>query len=171
MKDLENISNRLVSDAYQLHLQGVRRYIFHRVEDWETAQDLAQDVFVRLLTYKSMLCEETVKSFIFTIASNLVTDYLRRFRLKQEYSSYIYDAQEAYAEDTDSPIQVKELLSLERYKLNQLPPRRRKIYMMNRFREMTASEIASELFLSVRTVENCLYAGRKEVREYIRHCI
>lgn len=171
MKDFEITSEYLVSDSYRLYSHMVCRYIYHRIHDWETARDLSQDVFLRLLTYKFMLREDTVKSFIFAIASNLVTDYLRRFYLKQELNSYIYDSTEKSIEDTDCRVKVRELLELEQKRMGQLSDQRKKIYIMARFQNLSVSEIASNLFLSVRTVENHLYASRKAVREFVRACI
>lgn len=171
MKDIETASEKLISDSYRLYSHTVCCYIYHRIHDWETARDLSQDVFLRLLTYKSMLREDTVKSFVFAIASNLVTDNLRRFYLKQEWTSYIYDSTEKSIEDTDCRVKVRELLELERNRMERLSDQQKKIYVMSRFQNLSVPEIASDLLLSVRTVENHLYASRKAVREFVRACI
>ena len=42
---------------------------------------------------------------------------------------------------------------------------------MNRFQGKSSEDIAEELNLSRRTVENHLFISRKEVREFIRQCI
>jgi RNA polymerase sigma-70 factor (ECF subfamily) len=42
---------------------------------------------------------------------------------------------------------------------------------MSRFQDKSAEDIAEELKLSRRTVENHLFISRKEVREFIRRCI
>lgn len=171
MEDMKATSNELVADSYRQYSRPVHAYILNRIDDRETARDLTQDVFLRLLDYKPMLRPETVKSFIFTIASNLLVDYWRRSGLKQEYTSYIYDCCPTSVEDVESRVVVKDLLTLERYTLNKLSEQRRKVYVMRRFQDKDVSEIASELQLSVRTVENHLRMGRKTVRGYIRQCI
>lgn len=45
------------------------------------------------------------------------------------------------------------------------------IYTLNRFENKTSPEIANELNLSCRTVENHLFLGRREMREFFRNCI
>lgn len=172
MEDMKTTSNELVANSYRQYSRPVHAYLFNRIDDWETARDLTQDVFLRLLDYKPMLRPETVKSFIFTIASNLLVDYWRRSGLKQEYTSYyIYDCCPKSVEDVESRVVVKDLLTLERYTLNKLSEQRRKVYAMKRFQDKDVPEIAAELQLSIRTVENHLRLGRKTVREFIRQCI
>jgi RNA polymerase sigma-70 factor (ECF subfamily) len=49
----------------------------------------------------------------------------------------------------------------------------RKLFLeeLNRFENKTSPEIANELNLSCRTVENHLFLGRREMREFFRNCI
>ena len=42
---------------------------------------------------------------------------------------------------------------------------------MNRFQGLSKNEISVRLNVSVRTVDNHLYLGRKEVRDYVSKCI
>ena len=118
-----------------------------------------------------MLREKTVKDFIFTIARNLIIDYLRHYYKRQEITSYIYDMQEATTSDTETHVITRDLQAHEWMKVIALPEQRRKVYCMSRYEDRSTAEIAATLNLSLRTVENHLFRGRKEVREYMRQCI
>lgn len=171
MEDLKATTPCLISDSYKEYYSSVCSYINNRINNWETAKDLSQDVFLRLIDYKQMLRPDTVKYFIFTIARNLLNDYLRRYYKKQEITSYIYDHSITYTNETESLIIAKELSLLEKHKLEMLSDQRRKVYTMNRFEDKSISEISSELSISPRTVENHLFVSRKVVRDFIRQCI
>lgn len=171
MKDITMTSTQLVADSYTSYHRSVYLYIYYKINCREEAEDLAQDVFVRLMDYKKMLRPDTVKFFIHTIARNLVTDYLRRYYKKQEITSYMYDNAVNYTHETESQVIANDLSNLEKHKLQMLSEQRRKVYVMNRFEEQTITEISMKLNLSHRTVENHLFAGRKEIREFIRQCI
>ena len=171
MENSTMTTSQLIADSYVSYHNQVYLYIWEKVNCREEAEDLSQDVFLRLMEYKQMLRPDTVKFFIYTISRNLVNDYLRRFYKKQEISSYMYDHAETCTNDTESRIISDDLAALEQRKLSVLPTQRRKIYTMSRFEDKSIADISSELNLSHRTVENHLRIGRHEVREYIRQCI
>ena len=98
-------------------------------------------------------------------------DYLRRYYRKQEMLAYFYEYGATVNDETESNVIANDILALEKFKLYQLSPQRRIVYLMNRFQNKTVSEISEELSLSRRTVENHLQTGRNEVREFIRQCI
>lgn len=171
MKNILLKSTQLIEVSYTNYHHSVYLYIYYKIGSKEEAEDLAQDVFVRLMDYDRMLCAETIKFFIFTIARNLVNDYLRHHYKKQEVTSYMYEHSVTYTDDTESQLIANDLAACEKYKLSLLPPQRRTIYAMSRFEDKSISDISRELNLSCRTVENHLFISRKEVRAFIRQCI
>ena len=141
------------------------------IRDSYEAEDLTQDVFIRLLDYKQMLRPDTVKYFLFTIARNIVTDYIRRYYKKQEIDSYMYDFAVTSSNETEETIIADDLASVEQRQLSTFPEQRRIVYALSRYEGKTSAEIAEEMQLSRRTVENHLFIGRREMREFFRKCI
>lgn len=164
-------SAQLIADSYRAYHEQIFFYINKRINSRADAEDLSQDVFVRLMDYAQLLCAETVKSFIYTIARNLLIDYLRRYYKAQEITFYIYDHVSMSTTEPESTLVARDLQAQELKCLQALPVQRRKIYMLNRFQEKSSSEIAETLQLSKRTVENHLFLCRKEVRAYMKQCI
>lgn len=164
-------SRCIISRSYEIYHADILAYITYRINHKYEAEDLTQDVFIRLLDYKQMLQESTVKYFIFTIARNIVIDYLRRYYKKQAITSYIYDTTAYSTNEVEENYVVKDLLRLERNKLETFAPQRKIVYSLNRFEDKSVHEISEELQLSKRTVENHLLLGRKIMRAYIRQCI
>lgn len=171
MENYMMTSTQLIADSYEQYHFQVYFYIYNKVNNKEEAEDLAQDVFVRLLDYKQMLRSDTIKFFIYTISRNLVNDYLRRYYKKQEITSYMYDMAKTNHNDVESRVIADDLLACEKRRLEYLPQQRRKIYAMSRFEDKSVTDISKELNLSRRTVENHLFISRKEVREYLKQCI
>lgn len=171
MENQTMTSDRLIAESYVKYRQLVFSYIYKKVNCRNESDDLVQDVFLRLLDYRQMLRENTIRYFIFTIARNVVYDYLRRFYKRQEVTSYLYETTPSVSNDTEAVVVSRDFQRLELKKLAVLPPQRRKIYAMSRFEELSVTDIAKHLNLSRRTVENHLFIGRKEVREFIRQCI
>lgn len=118
-----------------------------------------------------MLRPDTVKYFLFAIARNIVTDYIRRYYKKQEIDSYMYDFAVTSSNETEEAIIADDLASAEQRRLAIFPEQRRIVYTLSRYGDKTSTEIAEALQLSRRTVENHLFIGRREMREFFRKCI
>ena len=171
MQTMNSTTNQLLTETYTSLCPIIIHYINRKINDYESARDMAQDVFLRLMEYKQILRKEPVRSMAFFIAHNLVVDYLRRYYKKQEMSAYFYEYGVNITDDTESGVIANDLSAQENLKLLLLSPQRRTVYIMSRFQGKTAPEISEELCLSRRTIENHLLASRKEIREYIKSCI
>lgn len=171
MENAQKNSQQLVTAAYEEYRLPVLRYICHKIGSQDEAEDMTQDTFLRLMDYSRMLRPDTVKCFLFTIARNLVTDYLRRYYKRQEVMAFLMEETSGSTTDVESTAIASELQGLELRKVHALPPCRKRVYVMSRFEDKTADDISLELNLSKRTVERHLFMGRKEVRRYIKQCI
>jgi len=169
---MANLEACLITYSYKHYYRSILNYMYFRINDKCDAEDLAQDVFVNLLEYKQMLRQETLKSFVFTIAHNILIDYLRKHVKRQGIiSSYIYDTSSISTDQVEEQFVAKDILSLEYKKLKTFSKQCRTVYYLTRFEEMTIQEISEEMNLSKRTVESHLLKGRKIMRSYIRQCI
>ncbi len=164
-------ANKIIADAYDRYHAEVLRYISYKLECAEDAQDLAQDVFLKLLEYDTELMPATMRYLVFTIARNLVNDYLRHRYIKHEVDRYIMDYTPQSDTVTENSVLANELAELEQRRIATMPHRRSNIYVMRRFEGLSAKEIAARLDLSTRTVENHLFIGFGEMRRFIRACI
>ena len=171
---MENVTDRsqsIIVDSYIEYYSRVVDFITYRINNRCEAEDLAQDVFVRLLEYKQILYEATVKHFIYTISRNIVTDYVRRYYKAKEISSYLYDETPSCTNETEESICANDISSLEKKKLATFPKQRKQIYYLTRFKGLSSTEIADRLSIGKRTVECHLFIARKEMRTYLQQCI
>ena len=162
----------MISEIYEKYLGEVRLYFIKYTRDEMRAEDMAQDLFIRLMTYKEMILKDTAKSFVFTTARRMIIDdarhqdFVRRatecYLRKQEESRFWQDCE---------TLECKQIKEMELAKLRSLPPRMAEIYRMSRFEEKTADEMATELNISKRTVESHLLTSRREIRSAIRKAL
>lgn len=100
------------SACYLQYREIIQKYIASRIYYSHESEDLMQDVFVRLWEYKAFVNKETVRPLLFTMARNLITDKIRRYYKKEEFTSYIYKIQETSRNTTEETVFSHELLSL-----------------------------------------------------------
>lgn len=115
--------------VYKKFYQIILNYIQFRIKDEDEARDLAQDVFIKVLEYKDMLREDTVKSFLFTITRNVLIDYMRRFYRKKGMDYWLAQEIQVSRNDTEEKVYMQELQQMEKSILSTFPFQRRIVYM------------------------------------------
>jgi len=80
LSGLRDLDSRSIGAIYDRYYPEVHRYVRYRINDDTVAEDIASDVFVRLLeaSQKSRGPETNLKGWLIATASNVVNDHLRR---------------------------------------------------------------------------------------------
>lgn|SRR5574344_575934 len=162
----------LITTAYRDYYDDIHKYIGNRVKSYDLAEDLTQDVFVRLMTHADMLRQETIKSLVYTIARNIIIDHHRHHKNKVDFLSYQYDMVDETYHAADENTIAKELQKTEQMIVARFPPARRKVYSLYRHKDMAPRDISRELNMNLHAVYCQLFLGKKSVRDYVRNmCI
>jgi RNA polymerase sigma-70 factor (family 1) len=131
------------------------------------AEELVQEVFTIVWDKRKFLKEElSFKSFLFTIAFNIIR---KHFRTKMYLCEYF---RRSSFNDVDIRTSQKVAYdSLYQYLtrlVNQLPGRRKEIFIKSRFEGYSIKEIAEDLKISHKTVENQLTVALKFLRRNLK---
>jgi RNA polymerase sigma-70 factor, ECF subfamily len=162
----------------------VRRYerpvfslVYRMVRDRETAEDLAQDAFIKVLNHIDRYSPEfKFSSWIFKIANNVAIDHLRRRRLdtiSMDGSPHASNAAEVEASTFDiaadqesalDELTAKELGNAIEGAIGRLRPEYRACIMLRHVEGRSYEEIASTLDLPLGTVKTYIHRARHELR-------
>ncbi len=164
-KHVTEAQQNLIAEAYAQTRGRIVAYITRRINDAVEAEDLTQDVFVRLLEYGATVSRATITSLIYTVARNITFDYLRHKYRSGEIENYLMETSSSIENSTESAIMVRDLEEHERRYAMRLPHQRSLIYTLSRFSDKKVADIAAENALSVRTVENHLRLARIQMRD------
>lgn len=133
------------------------RYFLLQLGSREDAEDLAQEVFVRFAQQKSTQPIANVEAFLFRIAANLLRDRFRRNKTHHAQSHFPIDecAAESLGEAPSEQhvYEGKEQLHAFLQALEELPPRCRTVFLLQRYEGMSYSAVAQHLGISVSAVE------------------
>jgi RNA polymerase sigma-70 factor (family 1) len=150
-KNLEEISEAEYHSLFKLFYKPIRSFIYYRCGDVDMAEDLTQDVFIKLWETRTRIDKRTVKAYLYTIAQNLTINQLKRQQLLYKFKKI-----PGTDRDNDNPEKLAEMQDYEK-KLQAvialLPEGGREVFFMNRLEDMTYVEIAERLGLSVKAVE------------------
>lgn len=163
--------DRLIAATYvELH-DALCGYVRKRIGSLCDAEDLVQDVFVRLLEYNTLLDEKTIVPFIYAMTRHRVIDWLRRHACNRAASAYFALHAPRSVLNVEERIAARDLLSMEQRLCMRLPRRRAQIYTLCVHEGRSTAEVAADLTLSCRTVENHLFAARQQIRSALRGCV
>lgn len=170
MEKKTSISNSTdFSEFYQKYRHIILNFIAYRIPYKYEAEDLAQDVFIRLWEHWDFVNKTTIWSLVYTIARNIITDKIRRYHRQEDFISYIYNnAKETSCNSAEEDVYYRELKRMHHRIISLLPAKRRRIYELSFNDELSCPIIAKAMFLSSRTVEGQLLAARKTVRAYLQ---
>jgi len=131
------------------------RFAYGYLKSDAEAEELVQEVFTKIWEKRADLKEElSFKSYLFTISFNIIRKHFRKKAYLADYLKY------GLSDDVDiHTLESVDYESLFRY-LNELvqrlPDRRKEIFIRSRFEGVSIEEIAKELKISHKTVENQL---------------
>jgi RNA polymerase sigma-70 factor (family 1) len=133
----------------------------------QDAEDVVQDVFIKLWQKDpTVVMNDGIKFYLLTATKNTCISFLR----KQSGKTTIAPEEVALPAVSEDPIkeQPADYQTLVKNALALLPPQCLAIFKLSRFTNLSYRQIADELGLSVKTVENQMGKALKIMREYAK---
>ena len=162
--------SNLIETYYRDHRDELLAFVSSRLGGAVEAEDIVQNVFLRLLTTDKMITEITLPALTYTIARNLISDYYRRRNTYEEFEHYIKRSSDDYS-SMESVISAKELTELLERGLARVPENYREIYRMHIYGGMKVGEISQTLGEGYKSVEHRLGAARKALRSFLENYV
>lgn len=152
-------------DLLEDQLNRLYHYAFRMTGDYHVAEDITQETMLRAWRHRRRLEDpRAARVWLFTIASNLWRDQLRRqkhrvgkaTRLPEDLPRADRSVEEAMLESEE----VHEVV----HRVDELPTRQRQVLWLHAFEELSLEEISRVLDISVNTAKVNLFQARKTLR-------
>ena len=143
-----------VAELFREHNRALVAFLRSRLDSLADAQEVAQEAYVRLVTLERPETIDSLRAYLFRIATNLVRD---RWRRKDHQPSPEPDelANATHSPNLDTSIDV-------RAALQSLKPRERELLWLAYVEGMSHTEIAAATGLQSLSVRLLLYRARKK---------
>ncbi|MBK5959303.1 RNA polymerase subunit sigma-24 [Rhodoplanes elegans] len=141
-----------IQTLFRRHADGIRRSLMRRGLPRETAADITQDTFLRVLAALPADGTENhnPKAYLYQVSRNLGLNHLRRERL-----AGLVDLPDAVVAEISDPAPTPETIACDRAQLarvaaalDALPERTRRAFELHRIGGLTIAEVAREIGLS-----------------------
>lgn len=172
LTQLRNGDKRALQVLFEQYYKGVCQVISRFIRDSALVEDLAQEVFIRFWEKREQIVINTsVQAYLRRMAVNEALGWLRRH---QKFTEEEFSPDMAYGGHDDSAEEQfvqAELHQSVTSAINTLPPKCRTVFQLSRFEELTYQEIADQMGISIKTVENQMGKALKLLRERLSDLI
>ena len=159
-----NNQQLIITNYYAQHRGEIVDFIAVRLTDADEAEDMVQDLFLRLLRGHQLITPVTLPCLVYTMARHSIADYYRRRRVREEFEHYLIKNTDSIGE-IESIISARMLMERMERTLARLPEACGRIYRLHIYDGLKVSDIAQQLALPYKQVENRLGQARKAVRQ------
>jgi len=171
-KDGDHRAFEVLVKRYQ---KRIYRLVYRFCPDHDTADELAQETFVKAYTALGTFREEyRFISWLSTIASNLSINYIKRHR--RQVSTQNYPIEEIVVDtnptrDPGKKLADKEMGEAIEGAVEKLPEELKSVFILRVYEDLPYQEIADRLKIEIGTVMSRLFRARsrlkKELEEYL----
>jgi len=154
-------------EIFDGHYDYIRNYLFYLSGDIGLAEDISQDVFLKLWENKEKVNDATVKPLLFKIAKNM---FLNSHKRKVLDLKFVNNRPENI--ENESPQYLMELKEFDvrlQRAISNLPDQCRTFFLMNRIDDLKYQEIANNFGISVKAVEKQISKALKLLRVQFEH--
>jgi RNA polymerase sigma-70 factor, ECF subfamily len=144
---------------------GLKHFILKRVPDEPSAEDILQDVFLKIHAHINTLRDEhKLQSWIYQIARNAITDYYRTQKAMPNLPEMPYIPEDRF-DDV-----VYELIPYVKELVDSLPPDYRQALILTEYQGLTQKELAERLGISLSGAKSRVQRAREKIRHMMLSC-
>lgn len=169
MADVREGDSEKLGILFDRHHAGLFDFLSRLTGNGALSQDLVQEVFVRVLKYRASYRDGgSFTAWLYRIARNVRLDHFKKYRNEEALPEGADDqlpenVETSFWEHLDESLERERLNTLLERALLDLPPEKRELIVLSRYRQMPHIEIAAILEIDVRAVRVRLHRALREL--------
>jgi RNA polymerase sigma-70 factor (ECF subfamily) len=157
---------------FRAHYQPLCNYAFTFVQDRDEAEEIVQSTFLAVWEKREAIeIRTSLKSYLYAMVRNSCLNAIKHEKIKQKHAGEELAIGDRSHESVAHGVLSDELEERIHMSMEKLPEQCRLIFKLSRFEELKYAEIAEQLNISIKTVENqigkALKIMREELKEYL----
>ena len=155
---------------FRYYYPALFNYCSRIVHDTEVVHDIVQEVFCRLYENRaSMIAISSLKSYLYKAVYNSSLDMIRHQKVVNNYlqgeAMEVYLTQVVQLPEVEMSMHHEDLKHILQDAINTLPARCREIFCMSKLEGFSNKQIAEQLDISIKTVENQMTSAFARLRK------
>lgn len=154
---------------FRTYYQPLCSYAYSFLQDKEDAEEIVQSTFLLVWEKRDALAIRTaVKPYLYAMVRNACLNVLKHEKIKQRYAGDEIALADRGHDSVSHTVAGNELEYRIKIAMDELPEQCRMVFKLSRFEELKYSEIAEQLNISVKTVENHMGKALRIMREQLK---
>jgi len=155
-------------EIYNLYYSEIHRYVFKFVKYDDYADDLCQEVFIKVWEKRDNLYQiQSVKAYLYTIAKNHVFDFLRHASVERNVREKILQSSQELHSQVDDTFQSEEYYHHLREVLDSMSLRNQEVFKLCREMDYTYDEAAAVLGISRNAIKKHMVKAMKLLKNSV----
>jgi RNA polymerase sigma-70 factor (ECF subfamily) len=153
---------------FEMYSAKLYRFALSLLKNDDDAKEIVQETFFRVWEKRQAIdSSKSFKSFLFTISYHLIIDQLRLKLKDQEYRRFLKEHFNTEELPADSTADYETLNQQITAIIAELPAKRKQIFTLSREQGLSHKQIAEQLDISVKTVENQINLALKQIKTHL----
>lgn len=170
VKQLKEGDPKAFDALFNKYAQRLYNFSLKYLKSAEEAEEVVQEVFMYVWERKEGLKpDSSFNAYIFTIAYNIIRKHFIRKARDNAHKDDLLYAFLKEENNLDQTIDYKFLLEKVENIINNLPEKRKAIFIKRKYEGLPVKQIAEELGISPNTVENQLVAAQKQIHRELQN--
>ncbi|GLR20106.1 RNA polymerase sigma-70 factor [Portibacter lacus] len=164
---LNDTDDGAIEKIFKQYYSYICSAVYKIIPDPVLTEDLAQDVFYELWRKREKIqINSSLKAYLKRAAINKALNYIRSKKMKfdSDDNDTVINISVASSENSFEAMELQDIINAS---IDTLPEKCRIVFMMSRFEEMSYKEIAAQLEISIKTVENQISKALKILKKAV----
>ncbi|MFP5041874.1 RNA polymerase sigma factor [Parasediminibacterium sp. JCM 36343] len=162
-------SREAYTTLYSHYLPILYKYIYRFTrQSHETTEEILQEVFLIIWEKKeTLVAVNSFEKYVYKIAKNKLLNLIKHQDFKKRLHQNFGHTQDSAHTNTEKHLQYAEYHATALKAINNLPEKRREVFLLSTQGGLSLDEIAGQLAISKSRVKQQLYTAKEYIKQYL----
>jgi RNA polymerase sigma-70 factor (family 1) len=156
-------------EIYRRYWRILYSITYRRIQSREVSEEIVQDIFTSLWVNRNTVVIHSLSAYLSSAAKYKVINHMARETSRQAYTQSQQQAVMVHDNCTEESVLLSDLNGALEREIEKLPSKRRQIVRLHKNEDLSLKEVASQLGISEKTVENQYGKALKVLKLNLKH--
>lgn len=169
LERLQKGDEQVFEEFFKTYYERLCNYANTILNDMDEAEEMVQGAFLAMWEKRETIeVHSSLKSYLYRAVYNSSLNHVKHLKVRQKYDNRHQHNATLEHNSTSESLIASELDAIAQNAINNLPPQCQNVFKLSRFENLSYAEIAEQMGISVKTVENHMIKALKVLREKLK---